>query len=503
MNVAELSIKNLNAGEHTSIVFEGKEYTNKQMDQAANRLGNALKKMGIQPGDRVIMQMPNCPEVFQAFQAIWKIGAIAVPINYMVGMEETAFIYQNSGSKIVISSPEYLDKINAAKSSSLELKDVIMVSSDPVEGTLSFYDLLAENDDELEMIETADDDVAVLIYTSGTTGNPKGVMLTHSGLSFTANSIQDTCNFPEDLVSLAVLPLCHSFGLGLMNGAFLRLKGKTVILPSFDLEKLFSSIEKYKINSVAAVPTMYVYMLLFPDGEKYDLSSVKYWVSGSAPLTQDTWNQFKKKFGGEIADGWGLTECGANNSSNIHLPVKKVGTIGKPLNGMEMKIFNENDQELPQGEEGEIVIRGPMVMKGYWNLPEETEKTLKNGWLHTGDVGYIDPDGYFVITDRKKDIIIKGGENISPRTIEEVLFAHPKVAEAAVIGINDPVYGEDIKAFVTLKPDNTATTDEIMAFCKENLKKFRVPKEIAIVEALPKNLVGKILKKELRKQSAE
>ncbi len=201
----------------------------------------------------------------------------------------------------------------------------------------------------------------------------------------------------------------------------------------------------------------------------------------------------------EIAEGWGLTEAGANNTSSAHVAVKKVGSIGKPQNGMEMKIFDDNDNELPQGQEGEIVIRGPMVMKGYWNLPEATAEVIKNGWLHTGDIGYIDPDGYFFITDRKKDIIIKGGENISPRTIEEVLYTHPKVAEAAVIGIKDPVYGEDIKAFVTLKPGQTVSKEEIMEFCKANLKRFRVPKELVIMQAMPKTLVGKILKKELRK----
>ena len=301
------------------------------------------------------------------------------------------------------------------------------------------------------------------------------------------------------MVSLAVLPLCHSFGIATMNSAYLRLRGKTIILRSFNLEQLFTAMQKYRINSLCAVPTMYVYMLQYPAAGKYDISSMKYWVCGSAPLAADTWKQFKEKFDAEIAEGWGFTEAGANNTSSAHLNVKKVGSIGKPQNGMEMKIFDDNDNELPQGQEGEIVIRGPMVMKGYWNLPEATAEVIKKGWLHTGDIGYIDPDGYFFITDRKKDIIIKGGENISPRTIEEVLYAHPKIAEAAVIGIKDTVYGEDIKAFVTLKPGQTATTDEIMEFCKANLKRFRVPKEIVIMQAMPKTLVGKILKKELRR----
>jgi long-chain acyl-CoA synthetase len=374
-----------------------------------------------------------------------------------------------------------------------------MVSDKEHPGTHSFKKLVEENSDKLKIVATADDDVAALIYTSGTTGTPKGVMLTHYGLYFVAKCQQDTTNLPQDLVTIAVLPLCHSFGVAMMNGAFLRYHGKVVIMRQFNLEHLFSNIQKYKVQSVPAVPTMYVYMLLFPDADKYDVSSVKNWVSGSAPLSLDTWKQFKEKFGGEIAEGWGLTEAGAGNAGQSHVALKKPGSIGIPMKGMEIKIFDNNDKEVPQGQEGEIVLRGPMVMKGYWNLPEATAEVIKNGWLHTGDIGYVDKDGYFFITDRKKDIIIKGGENISPRTIEEVLYSHTCIVEAAVIGIKDPVYGEDIKAFVTLKPGQTATPEEIKVYCAGKLKKFFVPKEIVIMSALPKTLVGKILKKELRK----
>ena len=239
-------------------------------------------------------------------------------------------------------------------------------------------------------------------------------------------------------------------------------------------------------------------MLLFPDAAKYNVSSVKYWVCGSAPLSLETWKQFKEKFGGEIAEGWGLTEAGANNASNVNNIIKP-GSLGKPLTGMEMKIFDDKGNEVPQGQEGEIVLRGAMVMKGYWKLPEATAEVIRNGWLHTGDIGYVDKDGYFFITDRKKDIIIKGGENISPRAIEEVLYSHPSIAEAAVIGIKDKVYGEDIRAFVTLKPGQKATPEEIKEYSATKLKKFFLPKEIVIMPALPKTLVGKILKKELRK----
>ncbi len=498
MNIAELALKNLEVGEHVSYVFEGREITNVQMDRAARKFGNALKKLGVSSGDRVIMQMPNTPEVFQSFQAIWRIGAIALPINYMVGQEEINFIYKNSGVHTVITSPEYLEKVKTAQSKSGAVKNIIVVSDREIEGTLSFKKLVEEGSEDLELVMTADDDVATMIYTSGTTGTPKGVMLTHYGLAYSAAKQQESTNLPQDLISLAMLPLCHSFGVAMMNGSFLRLKGKVIIMRQFNLEQVFKNIDQYKVQSVPIVPTMVVYMLMYPDYKKYDIRSVRYWPCGSAPLSLDTWKQFKEKFGHEIAEGWGLTEAGANNSTNVGRPVIKPGSIGLPMTGMEMKIV-DNDGELPQGQEGEIVLKGPMVMKGYWNLPEATAEVIRNGWLHTGDIGYMDPDGYFYITDRKKDIIIKGGENISPRVIEEVLYAHPAVSEASVIGMKDKVYGEEIKAFVTLKPDALATAEDITEFCKANLKKFFVPKEVVILKAMPKTLVGKILKKELRK----
>jgi long-chain acyl-CoA synthetase len=499
MNLAKLSEKKvMETGERMALIYEGRGITNMEMLRNSKKLATVLKNCGVKKGDRVILQMPNCPEVLQGFGAIWRIGAVIVPINYLIGEEETAYIYQDSGAQIVISSQAFLPKIRAGQAKAPGMKTIILIDKEVPAGTLSYHSLVDGAAEEHSFVETGDNEIAALIYTAGTTGKPKGVIHTHLSLYSNARMQYETIQLPDDLTSMIVLPLCHSYGIATVNNGLFR-TARSVLLNSFDLEGIFSSIEKYKVNIMAGVPTMYVYMLLYPEPKKYDLSSMKYWISGSAPLALETRNKFKEVFGFEIIEGWGLTEAGANNSCNPFEGVKKTGSIGTPMIGTEMRIVDDNGKSLAPGREGEIVIRGPMLMTGYWQKPEETAAILKNGWLHTGDVGYVDEDGYFWITDRKKDLIIKGGENISPRTIEEVIFRHPKVSEAAVIGMKDDVYGEDIRAFAVLKPGETATAEEIIAFCRKKLTNFLLPKEVVFLQALPKSLVGKVLKKELRK----
>jgi long-chain acyl-CoA synthetase len=499
MNLAGIAEeKTKKEGERLKLIYEGKEITNVEMDQASRKLAGVLKDLGVKRGDRVILQMPNCPEVLQGFHAIWRIGAVAVPINFLVGEEETAYIYQDSGAKIVISSSLFLPKILAGKARAPGLKEVILVDSEVPQGFLSYWHLLEKRSGETEVANTDDDELAALIYTAGTTGRPKGVMHTHLSLYENARMQHETLTLPEDFVTVFVLPLCHSYGIASINQDLFLSGGKAVLLNSFNVEAIFSAIEKYRADTLAGVPTMYVYMLLFPEPKKYNLSSMKYWFSGSAPLALETFNRFKETFGFEIIEGWGLTEAGANNAVNPMEGVKKVGSIGLPMKGTEMRIVDRAGDALPAGQEGEIVIRGPMLMKGYWNKPEETAEMLRGGWLYTGDIGYVDEDGYFWITERKKDLIIKAGENISPRTVEEVLFGCPKVSEAAVIGMKDDLYGENIKAFVVLKPGEEATEDEIIEYCRKKLTNFFLPKKVVFLQALPKNLVGKVLKKELR-----
>ncbi len=499
MNLAGITEQKVKEeGKRVILIYEGKEMTNVEMNQASRRLARALKDLGVKRGDRVILQMPNCPEVLQAFGAIWRIGAVAVPINYLVGDEETAYIYQDSGAKVVISSSIFLSKIQAGKAKAPSLETVILTDREVPQGFLSYPHLLEKKPEETEVVNMDADELAALVYTAGTTGRPKGVMHTHLSLYENARMQHESLTLPDGLTAVFVLPLCHSYGIASINLGLFRKSGKAILLNSFNVEAIFSAIEKYRADTMAGVPTMYVYMLLFPEAKKYDLTSMKYWFCGSAPLALETFNRFKETFGFEIVEGWGLTEAGANNTTNPLEGAKKVGSIGVPMKGTEIRVVDNAGNPLPAGREGEIMIRGPMLMKGYWNKPEETAQVLRDGWLHTGDIGYKDEDGYFWITERKKDLIIKAGENISPRTIEEVLFGHPKVSEAAVIGMKDDLYGENIKAFVVLKPGEEATAEEIVEHCRKKLTNFLLPKEVVFLNALPKNLVGKVLKKELR-----
>jgi long-chain acyl-CoA synthetase len=488
-------------GERVNLFYEGKEITNVEMLRASRRLARALKDLGVKRGDRVILQMPNCPEVLQGFGAIWRIGAVVVPINYLVGEEETAYIYQDSGAKVVISSQAFLPKIRAGQAKAPGLENVILTDLEVPPGFLSYPGLVEKSLEETEVADMDDDNLAALIYTAGTTGRPKGVMHTHLSLYSNARMQAESISLPDGMITIFVLPLCHSYGIASMNQGLFRRGGVAVLLSTFNVEVIFSAIQKYRAHILAGVPTMYVFMLLFPEPKKYDLSSMKYWFCGSAPLALETFKRFKETFGFEIIEGWGLTEAGANNSVNPLEGVKKVGSIGLPMIGTNMRVVDNGGNPLPARKEGEIVIGGPMLMKGYWNKPQETAEVLRGGWLHTGDVGYVDEDGYFWITDRKKDLIIKAGENISPRTIEEVIFKHPKVSEAAVIGMKDEVYGEEIKTFLVLKPGQEATAEEIIEHCQKNLTSFLVPKKVVFLKALPKSLVGKVLKKELRKIS--
>jgi long-chain acyl-CoA synthetase len=516
-------------GEYEVIYFEGRWYTNVEINHNANLLGNALKGIGINKGDRVAVQMPNSPVVLSAFPAIYKIGAVVVPLSPLLRPDQAAYVYRDCGAKAIITSSDFVGRVLEAQKQTPNLQHVILTDRDDVPETISYCSIMSNTSDELTISQTANDDVAALIYTAGTTGPPKGVMHTHYSLYINAlffyeyilvhrsltlqlktralniktlqldEIAQRVSSVNREMISLGVLPLSHAFGIAFSNtGNFVG--GKTILLRWWNVEEALKAIERFRVTQMAAVPTMYIQMLEFPELDKYDLSSLADCQCGAAPLPVEVALKWKEKVGVDIREGWGLTESGATTTGQPGDLPPRYGSIGRCLLKCNtIRVFDEKDQELPPGQQGEIVIKGPTVMKGYWNLPEETAKTIKNGWLYTGDIGYMDEDGYFYITGRKKDIIIRGGENVSPVEVEEVLVKHPAVAEAGVVGIPDAVYGEEIKAFVVIRPDECVNEEELIAFCKDCLPSFKSPKKVQFTESLPKNILGKVLRAELRK----
>jgi len=531
MNIGRLADDNIQRfGEYEFVCFEGKWHTNVEMNRAANRLGNALKKLGIKKGDRVGVQLLNCPQLIQTFFATFKIGAILVPINPTLRIFELAYIYKDAGLSALISNKDYLGNITEARREAPELKHVILCGETIPEGAVGFTEITKQESDQLAITETDNDDTAVMIYTAGTTGNPKGVMLTHynwythvtgyydlalldswgisvrgmmheqdGGQAKKEEKEGEVFGVSRSRISLITLPLFHGYGVFALNLEFLT-GGKLVVINRWDPEEAMKCIDKYKVTDFRGVPTMYIQILNHPAAAKYDLSSLKTCICGAAPMPLEVARTWREKYKNDIWEGYGLSEATTVNCGNVagRRP-PKYGSIGKCYQKFNtIKIFDDKDQELPTGQTGEIVIKGPGVMKGYWNKPEETASAIRNGWLHTGDVGHVDEDGYFFITDRKKDLIIRGGENIYPKEIENILHMHPGVLEAGVIGIPDPVYGEAVKAFVALKTPGAVTEEELLNFCKEHLPTFKRPKAIQFLDALPKSAVGKILRRELR-----
>jgi long-chain acyl-CoA synthetase len=531
MNIGRLADDNIQRfGEYEFVYFEGKWHTNVEMNRTVNRLGNALKKLGIKQGDRIGVQLLNCPQLIQTFFATFKIGAILVPVNPTLKIPELAYIYKDAGLSALISSPDYLDNISKARRDAPDLKHVILCGDAVPEGALAFDEITKQESDQLAIIETDNDDTAVMIYTAGTTGNPKGVMLTHynwythvtgyydlvlldawgisvrgpmhekdGGQAKKEEKEGEVFGVSRHRVSLITLPLFHGYGVFALNLEFLT-GGKLVVINRWDPEEAMKCIDKYGVTDFRGVPTMYIQILNHPSASKYHLSSLKTCICGAAPMPLEVARTWREKYKNDIWEGYGLSEATTVNCGNVagRRP-PKYGSIGKCYQKCNtIKIFDDQDRELPVGETGEIVIKGPGVMKGYWNKPDETASAIRNGWLHTGDVGHVDEDGYFFITDRKKDLIIRGGENIYPKEIENIIYMHPDVLEAGVIGIPDPVYGEAVKAFVALKEPGAITEEELLDFCKKHLPTFKRPKAIHFLDALPKSAVGKILRRELR-----
>jgi long-chain acyl-CoA synthetase len=487
-------------GEYVSLAFEGRMLTNLDHERAACRLAHVLRRLGVGPGDRVMVMLPNSPEVVQSYGAILKVGAVIVPVIFFLGDKEVGHILADSEAKVVITAADMLGKVEGQIGVLPSLGHVLLVDGGWDERTRSLAAEMAGEHDRFSTVERRDADLAVILYTSGTTGAPKGVALSHANLESNARSAAQLFDLDRTDWAVAVLPLSHSYGLTVMNAGYL-LGTRAALLRWFNPEDVLRTIQEFKAVSMSGVPTMFVYLLNYPDAGRYDTSSMRLWGSGAAPLPVEIVEPFERKFGGRLLEGYGLTEASPVVSAHRLNGVRKLGSVGQPIPGVQVSIQDDDDRALPIEEVGEVCVKGPNVMTGYYRSPEETARAIRHGWLHTGDMGRLDADGFLYIVERKKDLIIRGGFNIYPREVEEVLYAFPAIAEAAVVGKADPLMGEEAVAFVVLRDGARATAEDVIGFCESRLARFKCPKQVHFVDSLPKSPIGKILRKELRGQA--
>lgn len=499
MNVASFTQTNIEQfGEYEILVCDGKGYTNVESLQEIKKLGHALKGLGVKRGDRVMVMLPNSPAVVVSYQAILRIGAVVVPVLFLLQPEEIKHILNDSGAVAAITSLPFMEKLVEAREGNRTFKHLILVGEKAdVPDVLWYSDLIANNPPDCELYDAKDDEMAALLYTSGTTGTPKGVMLSHSNIYNNAIFASKTQKLTHDDVGLSVLPLSHSYGIIVMIAALYE-GLKCVLMSFFDPNMVADTVEQYKVTTMTVVPTMLTY-LLQADIPVSKLETLKLVICAAAPLSNELKREFESRFSCTILEGYGLTEASPCVCMNHPDLLHKPGSVGPPIEGVVLEIRDDKGDALPRGEIGEICVKGHNVMLGYYNLPELTKKTVIDGWLYTGDVGYLDEDGYLFLVDRKKDLIIRGGLNIIPSDVEEVLMRHPSVEEAAVIGVPDELMGEEVKAFVVLKPGKTVTADELIKFSQKFLAKYKTPKFVEFADFLPKNVIGKVLRKELRK----
>jgi len=480
------------------IRFYDQDITYRELEEKSNSIANGLRKLGVNKGDRVCILMDNSPEFYYAYFGIIKLGAIAGPVNCWWQSEEIKYLLNDSGAVAIFFDTAYKNHIDSIKDDTPALKHIIERDGDgsgylPYAGMLEESACLAAADIDIE-------DVATIIYTSGTTGNPKGVLLTHKNILTNAWQAGLLANISADDVVLSFLPLFHVNGLVITGISPIYAGAQIILRKNFSASEFWDCVEKYRVSIFSGVPTIYQILLATPASEDIDVSSLRYGVCGAAPMPVETIRQFEQQFNMIIIEGYGLTEGTAGATANPIDGVRKIGSIGIPFAESEVKIFDEDNNELPQGEVGEIVIKGDHVMKGYFNKPQETARTLADGWLHTGDMAYKDEEGYLFIVDRKKEMIIRGGENIYPTELEEIIVSHPQVAEVAVIGAPDKIYGEEVMACIVLKPSETLTQDDFRQWCKQNMASFKVPKYVEIRTNLPRNVIGKLLKKSLKEK---
>ncbi|MDH3520360.1 MAG: long-chain fatty acid--CoA ligase [Myxococcales bacterium] len=478
--------------DHVAIRLGDRSVTYGALDRAARGIAASLRARGLAPGDKVALLIPNVPEFSMAYFGALYAGCTLVPLNVLLSAAEVQYHLEDSGAKLLLAHPFF----PAASKQGAEAAGVpVLWTNGEGDDVLT---ALAENEPLRALHPTLATDTAVILYTSGTTGKPKGAELTHANLLLNCTVVAGRLvPLDADDVALATLPFFHSFGQSCIQNAVLAAGGSFTLLPRFDAEEALQIMERDRVTRFAGVPTMYFAMLHHQGSREYDLSALRWCFSGGAPMPVEVMSAFEAKYPVKILEGYGLSETSPVASFNVLDRPRKPGSIGYPVWGVEMAILGEDDQPLPDGEQGEICVRGHNVMKGYLGRPEATKEAMRGGWFHTGDIGRRDADGAYWIVDRKKDMILRGGFNVYPREVEEVLYAHPAIVEAAVIGVPHESHGEEVKAFV-VSSDPQLTAEEVIAYSKQRLAAYKYPRIVEFSQGLPKGATGKILKRALR-----
>jgi long-chain acyl-CoA synthetase len=492
MNLADNLTQAANShGSRTALRLADQTVTYADLLQSAARVAGLLSSLGVTAGDRVAVMMPNLPQFAAIYYGILRAGGVVVPMNPLLKSREVAYYLGDSGARVLFAwaGAESEARPGAAQAGAE------LIGVDPA----TFADRLAEAAPTPDVVKRTDDDTAVILYTSGTTGQPKGAELTHANLTRNAEVfVRRLLQLSTDDVVFGGLPLFHSFGQTCTLNAAVAAGACVTLLPRFDAEQALTIITDHRVTVFAGVPTMYGALLNVPDRERFDASALRVCISGGAALPVEILRRFEEAFGCIILEGYGLSETSPVASFNHPDRERKPGSIGTPIEGVEMRVVDSDGTDVPVGEVGEIAIRGHNIMKGYWQRPDATAQAIPDGWFRTGDLARVDEDGYFFIVDRTKDLIIRGGYNVYPREVEEVLHEHPAVAEAAVVGAPHADLGEEVVAVVALRPGTQASPDELRDHVKRQIAAYKYPRRVHIVDALPKGPTGKILKREIR-----
>ena len=485
-SIPELLARRVSAAPDKVFLFseaDKRQFTYREFEEAVGRVARMLVEKGIGKGDVVSLLLPNSVEYIVAYFACWELGALAGPVNGLLKSQEIEYVVANSEAKLMLVNPEFLPQVER-----IEIPRVV------------FDKTFKEKTNQLTTQELRAQDDAIIIYTSGTTGKPKGCLLTHGNIIANARQISEWLGFTENDRLLTMMPLFHMNAVSVTTMSALYAGGSTVVSPRFSASRFWQIISDYQITSFGSVATMLSMLLsTYPDGvpEGLKTDQLRFAMCGSAPVPAEVLRRFEETFNCLVVEGYGLSESTCRSTFNPPDERRRPGSCGLPI-GNEMRVVDEDDREVPDGELGEIVLRGENILKGYFKNEAATATAFRNGWFHTGDIGYRDADGYFYIVDRKSDMIIRGGENIYPREIDEVLYQHPQIAAAAVIGVPDELYGEEVAAVVVLKPDTKTSEQEVIDFCKARLADYKCPKTVRFVEDIPKGPTGKLLKRELQ-----